>query len=447
MTATTPGQTLVIRGRAYAGGQLQATNIRIEGGTITAISAGDVGPAAQVIELGPRQILLPAATDVLVGLRDWIAAPKERVETATKGALGAGVTVVCDQANIVPRLNRLDVLRERVAFVGEQSYCDYGVAGAPPLNLDDVDHYADAGAYCVGHYSWNLRHWRYVRDLDDSTTIFQRYAAAGMPGSVVVDEAAFQETPMSDMGEGYALRSLLRRLPPEFRMRIQVTQPANVDLILAEKDRLPNVLIQTPHHALCIDRDLAHQRIGAAARHHPPLRSAEEVAQMAAYAREGKIDIVVSWHAPHRMQDKFSADPIPGELTPKAGFTAIDFAYPHLLTRLGVETTCRMYCEAPARALGLKKGLIAEGYEADLVILEEDEGLAEQNVALQGGYTRGVWKVEPMEFFSMGKVTPFTGERLSFRVLKTFLRGQEAFDRETGTHQRRAVRRVEALAT
>lgn len=443
MAVRPPPETLVVRGRVYADGKLQDLGVRVERGTIVAVSAGDLGAADRTIELGPRQILLPAAADLLVGLRDWIAAPKERVETATQGALGGGITVVCDQANIVPRLNVLERLRERVGFVGERAYCDYGVAGAPPLNLDDVDRYAEAGAYCVGHYSWNLRHWRYVRDLDDSTAIFQRYAAAGLPGSVIVDEAAFQETPMSADGEGYALRALLRRLPPEFHMRIQVTRPQHVDLILAERERLPNILVQAPHHALSIDTDLAHQRIGAAARHHPPLRSAEEVAQMQAYAREGKIDIAVSFHAPHRMQDKFSADPIPGELTPKAGFTAVDFAYPHLLTRLGVETTCRIYCETPARTLGLKKGRIAHGYEADLVILEEDEGLAEQNLALQGGFTRGVWKVEPMEFFSMGKVTPFTGERLSYRVLKTFLRGEEVFDRETRTHRRAAVRRME----
>jgi dihydroorotase len=266
-----------------------------------------------------------------------------------------------------------------------------------------------------------------------------------MPASVIVDEAAFQETPMSDAGEGYALRALLRRLPPELHMRIQVTQPQHVDLILAERERLPNILVQVPHHALSIDHDLAHQRIGAAARHHPPLRSADEVAQMQAYAREGKIDVMVAFHAPHRMQDKFSADPIPGELTLKAGFTAIDFAYPHFLTRLGIETTCRAYCETPARVLGLKKGRIAKGYDADFVVLAEDEGLAEQNLALQGGFTRGVWKVEPMEFFSMGKVTPFTGERLSYRVLRTFLRGEAVFDRETGTHRRAAVRRVEAF--
>ena len=432
--------SLIIKGPAYVAGKVQPAAVRIEGGMIQSVTEKEAGTAAQIIELGPRQLVLPAGIDLLCGLRDWIAAPKETVECATRGALAGGVTVVCDQANIVPRLNTVPRIRERVEFVGERAYTDVGVAAAPPLDPQDIAGYRDAGAYCVGLYSWNLRQWRYARDLDDSTAEFQRYADAGLHGSIVVDEAAFQDTPLHEVGEQYALTALLRRLPTGFRARIQITQPESVDKIQAERDRLPNVSVQAPHHAVSIDSAAAHETIGVAARHVPPLRSAEEVEQMKRYLADGRIDIVTSWHAPHRMQDKFSSKPIPGELTPKAGYSAIDLAYPHLLTMHGIETTCRHFCETPARYLGLKKGLIEPGYEADLVIFEEDEGLPEQNLAVSGSFTGGVWKVEPMEFHSMGKVTPFCGDRLRYRVLKTFLRGEVAFDRETATHTRREVR-------
>jgi len=445
VATNTQTKSLVIKGPVYTGGKLTAASVRVERGMIVEVTAGEAGPADRVIELGPREILLPAAVDLLCGMRDWIAAPKETVAAATQGALAGGVTVACDQANIVPRLNIASRVRERVTFVAERSYCDFGVAAAPPLELADIDRYAEAGAYCVGLYSWNLRHWRYVRDLDDSQEIFRRYAAAGIPGSIVVDEAAFQQTPLEEVGETYALEALLRRLDPEFRVRIHVSKPSSVEMILANKERLPNVLIQTAHHSVSIDKEKAFTNIGLGARHVPPLRTAAEVEQMKQYAAEGKIDIFVSWHAPHRTQDKYGTDPIPGEFTPKAGYSAIDIAYAHYLSKQGIATTCRCYCENPARALGLKKGVIARGYEADLVIFEQDEGRAEQNTALAGGFTAGVWKVEPNEFFSMGRVTPFAGERLSFRTKKTFLRGEEVFDRETRTHRRVPVRRVECV--
>jgi len=434
--------SLTIKGPAYVNGRVEPVVIHIDDGIIQSVSNNDSGVNAQSIELGPQQVVLPAGTDLLCGLRDWIAAPKETVECATKGALAGGVTVVGDQANIVPRLNTVPRLRERVEFVGERAWTDYAIAGAPPLNRDDIADYRDAGAYCVGLYSWNLRHWRYARDLDDSTTEFKRYADAGIHGSIVVDEAGFQDTPLHELGEQYALTALLRRLPPEFRVRIQVTQPESIEKILAEKHRLPNVTIQVPHHSVSIDEVSARDRIGAASRHVPPLRSAEEVERMKQFLAEGQIDIITSWHAPHRMQDKFSNKPIPGELTPKAGYTAIDFVYPHLLTMHGIEIACRHFCEAPAKYLGLRKGRIEPGYDADLVIFEQAEGVEEQNLAVAGGFTEGVWKVEPMEFYSKGRVTPFCGDRLHFRVNKTFLRGEEAYDRASAAHTRRAVRRV-----
>ena len=435
---------LIINGPAYIGGEVRSAAIRIEGGIIRSVTGNGAAGAGRTIKLGPRQLVLPAGVDLLCGLRDWIAAPKETVECATRGALAGGVTVVCDQANIVPRLNTVERIRERVRFVAERAYTDFGVAAAPPLDPAEIGAYRDAGAYSIGLYSWNLRQWRYARDLDDSTAEFQRYAKAGLHGAIMVDEAAFQDTPLHELGEQYALGALLRRLPPEFRVRIQVTQPESVDRILAEANRLPHVTVQVPHHSVCIDSVTAAERIGMASRHVPPLRSVGEVEQLKGYLADGKIGIVTSWHAPHRMQDKFSASPVPGELTPKAGYAAIDFAYPHLLTLHGIETACRSFSEAPARYLGLKKGLIHPGYEADLVIVEEDEGVAEQNLALSGGFTRGVWKVEPMEFHSMGRVTPFCGDRLRYRVVRTFLRGEVAFDRETGVHTRREVRRIGA---
>lgn len=163
---------------------------------------------------------------------------------------------------------------------------------------------------------------------------------------------------------------------------------------------------------------------------------------MKALAEEGKLDLFVSHHAAHRTGDKYNSDPIPGEFAPKRGYSAIDFAYPLLLTRLGFAQTCRSFCEVPANHLGLKKGVIAPGYEADLTIVEEGSDVADRGMHESGGVTPEVWKVEPGNFHSLGKVTPFVGERLKYRVVKTFLRGEEAYDAATGSFRRLPVRRV-----
>ena len=62
----------------------------------------------------------------------------------------------------------------------------------------------------------------------------------------------------------------------------------------------------------------------------------------------------------------------------------------------------------PARILGLKKGLVAAGYDADLVLLDPDKK----------------WRVDSSRFYSKGKATPLDGKILAGRVAATIVAGQ-----------------------
>jgi dihydroorotase-like cyclic amidohydrolase len=184
-----------------------------------------------------------------------------------------------------------------------------------------------------------------------------------------------------------------------------------------------------------------------AAAHSPPLRSEGDVERLQALAADGKIDILVSHHTPHRTVDKFSSVPIPGEFTPKAGFTSVDFAYPLCLSRLGIARTCKTFCENPAVHLGLKKGVIARGYEADLAIVEERDEAPARGVHMSGGVSSSEAQIDPTQFHSLGKVTPFTGDRLKYRVLQTFLRGEQVYNAATRTFVRAPIRQIRSRAS
>jgi dihydroorotase len=435
--------SLVIAGQIFVGDKFIRGHVRVEGGIIVSVSEGKPVPADRTLELGANEGLLPAAVDGLGALRDWAEAPRDTIETATKAALAGGITVVCDQANTVPRINTSELIRKRTDFVSERSYTDFGIQSHPPLDDADLANFKDAGAFCLSVWQWDLRPWNFPHDCDDSNRKFKSYADAGLKGLITVDELALRETPLEDEAERYALEALLKRLDPEFETRIFITQPDSVDMILAARDRFPKLLIQTAPHYLFVSREAGFEKIGSAAAHSPPLRPAVEVERLQQYAREGKIDIIVSHHTPHRTVDKFSSDPIPGEFTPKRGYVSLDFAYPLCLTRLGPELACRHFAEIPARHLGLKKGLIAPGYEADFAVVEENFSTTEVNLHVTGGFSTEVWKIDPEQFYSKSQVTPFVGDRLNYRVRKTFLRGEEVFDAVTGTFKRVPVRRVE----
>jgi dihydroorotase-like cyclic amidohydrolase len=435
--------SMVIRGRVFAEGSVRTAAVRVQDGLIVEVSDGDLGDSDEIVELGERQILLPAAIETLAAMRDWAEAARDTVETVTRGALAAGVTVVCDQANTVPRINTPELVQRRAEHVAAHSYSDFAIASHPPRDLDQLDALRAAGAQSLQLFSWDLRPWNEPLDTDDSSRSFRRFAEAGLAGLIFVDEHALRETPLHDQGELYAVRALLRRLDPDFRVRLYVTLPESVEMIAEARERLPNVRIVTTPYNLFVSRERGFARIGLGATQFPPLRSDEAVARMQALAEQGVIDIVMSHHAPHRMGDKYSSDPIPGELTPKAGFSGIDITFPLLLSRLGLANACRLYCEMPARYLGLRKGLIAAGYDADLAIVEEDDGRPDLNIHQHGAHAEGVWKIDPPSMFqSRGLVTPFVGERLHFQVARTYLRGEEAFDRASGRFTRRAVRQV-----
>ena len=67
----------------------------------------------------------------------------------------------------------------------------------------------------------------------------------------------------------------------------------------------------------------------------------------------------------------------------------------------------------PARILGLTKGLLKAGYNADLTLVDPEED----------------WIVNPGMFCSKGKATPFEGKELTGKVKGLFIAGRKVFER------------------
>lgn len=434
--------SLVFVGRAFVDGAVRKTRVRVHDGLIVSVGTEDRATAERVIELDDHQLLVPAGVELLAAMRDWAEAPRDTVEDVTKAALAAGVTVVCDQCNTVPRIDSPELVGRRSEYVGARSYTDFAIATHPPKDPSRLAECLRAGAQSVQMFPWDLKPWCEPYDTDDSSATFARIAAAGFQTMIFVDELALRSTPLRDVSEGYALDALLRRLPPELVARLYVTLPESVDKIVAAKERLPNLSIVVPPFNLLLSDRQARERIGIGAFMVPPLRSDEAVAGMRRRAEQGLIDMVMSHHAPHRLSDKYCSDPVPGEFSPKAGYSQIDITYPLMMTKFGVPTAVRLYSEAPARHLGLNKGCIAPGYEADLVVVGEDPGWVHENIHVTAK-TPQIWRVDPTAmFYSKGKVSPFWGERLAYLPQKTFLRGQEVYDRRSGAFTRATTRQI-----
>jgi dihydroorotase len=122
----------------------------------------------------------------------------------------------------------------------------------------------------------------------------------------------------------------------------------------------------TPHH-LFLDSS---RPLGGLGKVNPPLRSPTDRAALWDAFRKGRIDIVASDHAPHTLDEKH----VPFDEAP-AGVPGVATSFPLLMrrTRAGEIDLARLVATMatrPAEILGLAKGTIDIGRDADLVVVD-----------------------------------------------------------------------------
>ncbi len=142
----------------------------------------------------------------------------------------------------------------------------------------------------------------------------------------------------------------------------------------------------------------------------PPLRHEEDRMALIRGLADGTIDTIATDHAPHTREDKQTGAP---------GFSGIQAAFPVCNTvlvkagHLTLSALSRLLSANPARLLGLARGRLAEGLDADLVLLDPDKAVT----------------IDPASesWQSRGKNCPYAGKQFHGEILATFRRGQRIF--------------------
>ena len=163
----------------------------------------------------------------------------------------------------------------------------------------------------------------------------------------------------------------------------------------------------TPHHLALCGTDEPYIR----ALVNPPLRSEDDRVALIEALRDGTVDVISTDHAPHTAEDKAVGAP---------GFTGIETSYGVCNTVLvrdngfDPKRLSQLMSGNPGRILGLNKGLLQPGYDADLTLIDPDEE----------------WTVDSTEFYSKGKATPFEGRTLTGRVKGLFMAGSLVLEKD-----------------
>ena len=182
----------------------------------------------------------------------------------------------------------------------------------------------------------------------------------------------------------------------------------------------------TPHHFTLDDEAVS--EYDANAKMKPPLRTAADVAACIAGLRYGTIDAIATDHAPHHRDEKEV------EFEHAAnGIVGLETALPLALrlTReagISIETIVRAFSVAPAAILGVPCGRLEAGGLADVTIIDPKRR----------------WKVDPAEFRSKSRNTPFGGWDMEGGAVATIVGGRvvwQADDRVAVVAKRQVAKR------
>ena len=179
-----------------------------------------------------------------------------------------------------------------------------------------------------------------------------------------------------------------------------VSAKESVQAIRAAKARGVNVTCETgPHYLILDDSDLKEE---GRFKMNPPLRSAADKVALIEGIQDGTIDMIATDHAPHSAEEK--AKGLAGSAFGIVGLeTAFSLMYTHLVKtgQITMEKLIELMVTNPRERFSIPLG--------------EDFSVWD----LGAEYT-----VDPEKFVSMGKATPFAGERLFGQCLYTVCDGK-----------------------
>lgn len=190
-----------------------------------------------------------------------------------------------------------------------------------------------------------------------------------------------------------------------------ISTKESVDIIRKAKARGVRITCETgPHYLTMCDEDL--QEDGRF-KMNPPLRAAQDKQALIEGVLDGTIDVIATDHAPHSAEEKSK-----GLEKSAMGVVGLETAFAVLNTKLvktgiiTLEKLVEMMSVRPREIFGIDGGEIKEGAVANLALLDVDKE----------------WTVNPDNFVTMGRATPFEGWKLQGENLLTIYRGEIVYE-------------------
>ena len=407
-------------------GLCDVRDVLIEKGKIARIADRITNNAEQVID-AKGLVVMPGIVDMHAHLREPGREDKETVETATQAALAGGITSVLAMPNTTPCIDSAQTVGLLQKRIQKTARINVFIAGAITKNrkghaLTDIE----------GLYNKSVP--AFTDDgssVDDEKLLTAAFNICRRTKAFIICHC--EDTALSDGGSvnkgfvstsmglrGISKESEYKRVERDIKIaelagaRIHIAHVScaeSVDFIRQAKARGVKVTAETcPHYLMLCEDDV--RDFDTNKKMNPPLRSADDRQVLRQAVIDGVIDVISTDHAPHTENEKdieferaaFGVigleTMLPAALTALYGNNSAD------MTKIAQACSTR-----PARILGLDKGGIAVGRDADITIFDPNRE----------------WVVEKRGIVSKSKNSAFLGMRLRGKVMLTILNGVVAY--------------------
>ena len=416
---------LIRKGRVVdpVGGIGGVMDILVEDGRVAVIGSELTAQSARVIDA--RGLTVCAGlVDMHVHLREPGFEYKETLETGCLAAARGGFTSIAPMPNTRPATD----CPERIALVRQKAAQACGVHvwpigavtwGQKGQALTDAAALKKAGAVALSDDGMPVQNANLLRDAlircrrqeltilshCEDADMVKNYAvnegrvsrALGLPGRpAIAEELQVMRDAMLAEETGAAVHIC------------HISTARSVEIVRQFKKKGVPITCETCPQYFALTEDELLSR-GTLARVNPPLRTRLDVEGILAGLKDGAIDVIATDHAPHSAEEK--ARPLPEA---PSGMVWLETALAVTLTSLyhtgvmDLSDILRKMTINPAFILRIPKGRLSLGGGADFTIFDPDEE----------------WTVDPEQFASKGRNTPFAGRTLKGRVKYTIVDGK-----------------------
>ena len=411
------------------GDQTQAeADVLVEDGMIKKIGAALPVKAERVIDAAGCYVM-PGFIDMHVHLRDPGQEHKETVETGLRAAVHGGFTTIVAMPNTKPIVDNPDVVRyvhNKAQDIGLAHVLQAGAMtrGERGEELSDIEGMVEAGIPALSEDGKSVMNAQLCRE---AMTLAMKYDIPVLAhcedrnlvnGGVVNEDGNAQRLGLKGIANSVedviAARDMIlaRETGAALHLCHCSTKGSVQMLRFAKQVGLRVTAEACPHHFTLTSSDIPED--DANYKMNPPLRTQEDVDALKEGLRDGAIDVIATDHAPHTAIEK-------GEGLKHApfGIAGLETVASLVMTELvepGYLTMMQMAEKMsynPAKSLGLDRGVAEEGKPADLVVFDPQRE----------------YVINPADFYSKGKNTPFAGRKVRGMVMATVVDGRVVYER------------------